>query len=120
MENFHSPPIVQKVYDFYKELRMVIEKMEKKDKYTLGEKMEKTTLDFLELLIEASLSPKDWKIDPLSKSAVKLDFLKILIRLGQESKTIPTQKYLSLEGKLIETGKMLGGWIKSVKTEKTP
>lgn len=97
---------------------MVVEKMEKKDKYTLGEKIETTTLDLFELLIEASYGLKDEKISPLNKATVKLDLLKILICLAENTKSIPTKKYLFLEEKLQEIGRMLGGWIKSVKTEK--
>jgi len=35
--------------------------------------------------------------------------------LGQDLKAVPASKYLSLEEKLQEIGRMLGGWIKSLK-----
>lgn len=108
-------PIIQKIYDFYKELYLEVEKMPKKDKYTLGEKLEKTTIDLLELLIAASYNQKNQKLIYLDRANVKLDLLKILVRLAQDIKTIPTKKYLHLEELLQEIGRMLGGWIRSLK-----
>jgi four helix bundle protein len=108
-------PIIQKVYDFYRELYLVIEKMPKKDKYTLGEKTQRATLDLIELLISAGYGEKFKKTIPLEQAAIKLDLLKLLVRLGQDLKAVPTSKYLSLEEKLQEIGRMLGGWIKSIK-----
>ena len=108
-------PILQKVYDFYRELYLVVEKMPKKDKYTLGEKMQKTTLDLMELLIKAGYVEKIKKSPALDQAAVKLDLLKTLVRLAQDLKAISSNKYLLLEEKLQEVGRMLGGWIKSLK-----
>ncbi|TSC93568.1 MAG: hypothetical protein Athens101428_635 [Candidatus Berkelbacteria bacterium Athens1014_28] len=108
-------PIIQKVYDFYRELYLAVEKMPKKDKYTLGEKTQRATLDLIELLIEAGYQEKFKKRAILDRAAVKLDLIKLIVRLGQDLKAIPTNKYLSLEEKLQEIGRMLGGWIKSLK-----
>ena len=108
-------PIIQKTYDFYRELYLVVEKMPKKDKYSLGERLQKTTLDLLELIITASFLERVTKSAYLEKSSIKLDLLKILIRLTHEIKAIDNKKYLLLEEKLQEIGKMLGGWIRSIK-----
>jgi len=88
--------------------------MPKKDKYALGEKLQKITLDFMELLITAGNKPKDEKHPFLELANTKLEILKITIRLTHEVKAIPTNKYHSLEERLQEIGRMLGGWIKSL------
>lgn len=108
-------PIIQKVYDFYRELYLAVEKMPKKNKYTLGEKLGRTTLDLMELLIMASYAHKEDKNIFLGKANAKLELLKILVRLAEEIKTINTKKYLLLEERLQETGKMLGGWMRSLR-----
>jgi four helix bundle protein len=108
-------PIIQKIYDFYREIYLAVEKMPKKDKYTLGEKLGKTTLELIELLIMASYAHKEEKNIFLGKANAKLELLKILVRLAEEVKAINTKKYLLLQEKLQETGKMLGGWIRSLK-----
>ena len=96
MNNFHSPSIIQKVYDFYAELYLTVEKMPKKDKYALGEKLQKITLDFLELLITAGNKSKDEKYPFLELANTELEILKITIRLAHEVKAVPTNKYNSL------------------------
>lgn len=107
--------IIQKTYDFYRDLQIVIEKMPKKDKYSIGQKIQETTLNLIELLISAGYSSKEKKLFYLDQAAIKLELLKILIRLAEEIKSIPIKKYIILEGKLQEIGKMLGGWLRSIK-----
>lgn len=89
--------------------------MPKKDKYTTGQKIGQTTLDLLEYLIGATYATKEKKSPYLNQAAVKLDLLKLLIRLSQNTEAISTKQYLFLEEMLQETGKMLGGWIRSLK-----
>jgi len=108
-------PLLQKIYDFYRELYLATEKMPKKDKYTLGEKMSKTSLDIMELLIIASSASKEEKMSILARADAKLELLKMLVRLAEEIKSISTKKYLNLQEKLQEIGRMLGGWIRSLK-----
>jgi len=51
----------------------------------------------------------------LNKIDNKIFILKILIRLAKEVKSLDIKKYIVLEERLEEIGKMLGGWIKSIK-----
>ena len=97
-------PILQKIYDFYCELYLTVEKMPKKDKYILGGKIQKITLDLMELIITASYAQRDNKVSFLNQAAVKLDLLKTLVRLTENLHAIPTKKYLLLEEKLQEIG----------------
>lgn len=108
-------PIIQKVYDFYRELYLVVEKMPKKDRYTLGEKTQRATLDLIELLIDSGYREKFQKLAILNQAAIKLDLLKLLVRLGRDINALASTKYTFLEAKLQEIGRMLGGWIKSIK-----
>ena len=45
----------------------------------------------------------------------KLDLLKLLVRLAYEIRVIDEKAYLILEERLQEVGRMLGGWIRSIK-----
>lgn len=42
---------------------------------------------------------------------------KILVRLSNKIKALPETKYISLEKRIIEMGRMVCGWIKSEKAE---
>lgn len=43
-------PIFTKLYEFYKKLSIIIPSFPKTKRYTLGQKLDNTTLDILELL----------------------------------------------------------------------
>ena len=81
----------------------------------MGEKLDKITLEIIELVITASYLPREQKQPVLQKVSVKLDLLKILLRLASETKCLDHDKYQQLTSQLVEIGKMLGGWIRSVK-----
>lgn len=71
-------------------------------------------MEILEAISYASLVKKEEKIKRLQIASINLDFLKILFRLTYELRIIDQKKYLLLEEKLQEIGKMLGGWIRSL------
>lgn len=86
----------------------------KKDRYTLGQKCDKILLDIIEDIITASALTKYEKAPILKKVSIRVDVLKVLLRLAKELKVIDLKKYITLEEYLQEIGKMLGGWIKSL------
>ena len=47
--------------------------------------------------------------------SIKLDLLKVLLRLSKDTQAINDKEYLELQEILAEIGRMLGGWIKSTK-----
>lgn len=87
------------------------------EKYSLGIRIENLILDITELLLTASYSPRGEKINFLIKADAKISFLKLLIRLANETKIIDNKKYLILQEKLQEIGKMLGGWMHSIRND---
>jgi len=108
-------PIFAKLYDFYKNLSQVLTYFPKVKRFTLGERLDIISLELIELIIFARYLPRDKKLATLSKVSVKLDLLKILIRLSFETKCLDNNKYQQLTSQIIEIGKMLGGWIRIVK-----
>ena len=106
--------LVQKVFDFYKVCHESIKLFPKQERYSLGQKIENTTLEILEVTLRATYLPKYRKIEVVRLASDKTDLLKYLIRLAYETKSMNLKRYLTLEEKIIEIGKMLGGWIKSI------
>lgn len=106
--------LVQRVLDFYKVCHGSIKLFPKLERYTLGQKIENTTLEILELTLQAAYLPKYRKIETIRKAGDKTDLLKYLLRLAYNAGAMNLKKYLLLEEKAIEIGKMFGGWIKSV------
>lgn len=111
----NNAPIIQKVYDFYRSFYEQADNFPTKSREVLIKKIELLLIELLELLFAAGLSPVNAKTQYLNKASVKLDFLKMLIGLIYELRIINQPKYLALESQLQEIGKMLGGWIRSLK-----
>jgi len=87
----------------------------KTKRYTIGQRLDQITLEVIELVIIASYLPHEQKLPVLRKIGAKTDLLKILIRLCKETKCVENNHYQHLVAQLIEIGKMLGGWMKSIK-----
>src|SRR3989338_5076973 len=108
-------PIFRKTYDLYKEFYSLRLSVPKQDRYALWQKCENLLIDVLEGIILASQQSKSEKLPTLEKTSVKLNFLRVCIRLMKDLNAINTKKYIIIEANLDEIGRMLGGWIKSTK-----
>ena len=106
-------PIFAKAYEFYKRLTLAIAAFPKTKRYTLGQKLDNITLEILELLFSVPVAQN--KILALQQISIKLDLLKVLLRIAKDIQAISNKNYLELETILQEIGRMLGGWIRAVK-----
>lgn len=86
----------------------------KSEKYSLGQKIENLILEILEFSLKTVYSPKQEKLSLLKEIDIKVNLLKTLLRLANEIKSLDNKKYLILQEKLQEIGRMIGGWIKSI------
>ena len=110
--SFFDIPIFHQAYNLYKLIDSYYLLVPKTKRYTLWMRCEQTVLSILEKIITAGyyFGPKQLEI--LQLISVELDMLKVFIRLSKETHCIDEKKYLQIEAKIQEIGKMLGGWIK--------
>lgn len=87
----------------------------KNSKYTLGAKIDSLFLEVIEQTIRASISDKVEKMIALKKASVALDLVKFFLQIAWELKNLENKEYIRISEKLAEIGRMLGGWIKSLK-----
>ncbi|MFA5878357.1 MAG: diversity-generating retroelement protein Avd [Candidatus Staskawiczbacteria bacterium] len=106
-------PIFKKSYDLYKMFYAFRTTVPKQDKYTIWQKSDGLILEILEGILSASYKQKFEKTPILEKTSLKLNILRILIRLMKDTKVIDTKKYSLLEESIDEIGRMLGGWLRS-------
>ena len=112
-------PIFKKIYDLYKEIAALRKTVSKQDRYTLWQRVESVALDLVENILEASALFKHEKGPLLTRASTKLNLLRFLIRLASDIKAIDGKKYTMLQQHIDEVGRMLGGWIKSIKADHT-
>ena len=114
MDNFDLP-IFNKAYQLYKTFYGYRDSIAKQDRHTIWQRSENIILDIIENILLASQAYRAEKLPILQHASVKLNFLRILVRLMKDLKTIDDKKYVTLAGLGDEIGRMLGGWIKSAK-----
>jgi hypothetical protein len=62
--------------------------------------------------------PKEQKLAHIQKATQSLDTAKILLHVAEQAHIMETKQYIALIDKLVEIGKMLGGWHNQVITQK--
>lgn len=104
-------PIIQKTFDMLLWLIPKIDQFPRKQKFLLGERIERTALDFMGLLHQAKYERKRKK-SVLMDAHIAFEQFKTLVRLAVGLNLITVEKYEHLSLFIVEIGKMLGGWIK--------
>jgi len=118
MDTMHSDfskleiPVIIKLFIVYEMTHKLIFTFPKHERYSLGEKIEKSILESIETLILANQASKYEKEKILLKANVKIELLKILFRISLNCQIIDSKKYLEMEQRLQEIGKMTQGWIR--------
>ena len=108
-------PIFNRAYELYKTFYSYRSTITRQDRYTIWQRGETIILDIVENILLASQLPKLDKLPILQKVSLKVNVLRVFIRLSKDIKMIDIKKYTILQELLDEIGKMLGGWIKFVK-----
>ncbi len=110
-----SGSIVHKSYELYLFLHTSINSFPKRDRYTLGVQIEQRTLKILELVMLAREKTGASKLLILHKIDVELKLLKLFLRMSFDTWALPENKYIDVSERLLEIGRMLGGWINDTK-----
>ena len=104
--------ILQKVFDMIMYAYTVLAQYPKSEKFALVADIKRVMDEMLELTIEAQ--KKYFKKTTLQELDVCIAKLKAYIRLSFNLKFVSLKKYEVWSGMVVEIGKMLGGWLKSV------
>lgn len=83
-------------------------------RFTFGERVDRLTLDCLELALEAIWLPPSTKAAPLRRLNLHLEKLRVFWRLICDRRWISQQQLLFVSQKIEEIGRMVGGWLKDV------
>jgi hypothetical protein len=90
-----------------------LQQFPKSEKHTLVADVKQSMFRLLELVIICN--KKYYKKNTIQELDVELDVLRSYIRLAMTLKFLPFKKYEIWSGYLNEIGKMIGGWLKSIK-----
>ena len=73
-------------------------------------------LEILELSLLAKTKIGTSRMLILNKIDIKLKILRLFVRVSYNNEILSQSRYISAEEKLLEIGRMLGGWIKKLNT----
>ncbi|MBI2550811.1 four helix bundle protein [Candidatus Uhrbacteria bacterium] len=114
MQYIEDTPVFQKSYDLYRTLYETIKKYPKMDRHALGEKTKNELLDLISAIGKAGREKKDWKARCIEEAINSLELVKILVRLGFDTKCLHQKQYIEAQERMQEIGRMLGGWKRSI------
>lgn len=113
--NDQEIPILKKTYDLYKTFHEYRKTVAKADRHTIYERSDHLILQIIESLFQAGYSREANKATLLEQTSTKLNMLRFFIRLMKDTKTLNSKQYLALQGMIDEIGRMLGGWLRSIR-----
>ena len=112
-------PVILKLKDSYNIWQGYLAVFPKANRFTIGSKIDDIFLNTIEYCFLASYANMTDKAGLLDRGIARLDLLKLLLQLAWEIKALDANKYTIISQSLSESGKMLGGWKKSLQL-KTP
>ena len=105
-------PIFSKTYDFILWLLNHTEKFPKSERFRMARRLEDTAFAFYERLIKATRSRR--KRSVLLDADLELDKLRLYMRLCHARNLTSQKQYQYAASRLVEIGKLLGGWLQSL------
>ena len=103
-------PVFVRWMDFIKWLLPTTEKFPKRVRFTFTNRIDNLALDVVENLVEARYANR--KEGLLKGVNLKLERLRVLLRICHELQYLPHKSYAFAVRSLDEVGRMVGGWIK--------
>jgi hypothetical protein len=105
-----TPQAVQTCHELIRWLTPQLDKFPRQRRFTLGERLERTLLDVLELLLEAAYS-RD-KQPALQRANLRLEVARHLWRLAHELHGVSTRGYAHGAGLMDDVGRQIGAWLR--------
>lgn len=106
-----SGPALEAMFRFIVWLIPTLDKFPRSQRFLLGDRIQNTALEVLELLIDATYSRARERA--LGDANLGLEKLRYLFRLCAELRYLDTRRYEFAARALDEIGRMVGGWIKA-------
>ena len=111
-------PIFTRTYDLLRWLIPATVKFPRQQRFVLAESVQRTGLRFQEELIEAAYSTEP---GPALKAAdVTLTKLRFYLRLCRDLELLTLGQYAHVSRMVGEIGRLLGGWMKTIKEKPQP
>jgi hypothetical protein len=117
-ESRPQSPIFVKTYDFLLWLIPLTLKFPKSQRFLLAERLSRMALDFYDLILDAAMEPQH-QAQRLAAADKLLTKVRLYLRLSYDLHCISQGQFEHAARRLDEIGRLVGGWQKKLKEEKT-
>ena len=104
-------PALDAHYRFLLWLVPAVERFPRSQKFLLGDRIQRTALDVLDALIEATYTRQ--RGPHLTRANLGIEKLRFLVRLAQDLRVLDRRRYEYAARCLDETGRKIGAWSKT-------
>ncbi|MDP2104111.1 MAG: four helix bundle protein [Candidatus Gracilibacteria bacterium] len=112
MTTYDNLPVYRASYDFFVATFAFTKTFTKEYKYTLGENIKKETIELMMGVYQAN-SDQLGRYDLLRKARIRLETIRLLLRLTHDLGQINLKKFIDLNTKIESISKQLAMWQKS-------
>jgi hypothetical protein len=113
MKDVQGPKVLYKIELLLIEIMKSVRNYPKVERYTLAERTEKTLLNGAENVFYASYNSA-LRLERLREARTQFQMVNFLLRVAKRQNFISEAFYAQTSGDLVEIGKMITGWIKTV------
>jgi hypothetical protein len=113
--NTQDTPLIHHAYRLYRTLHEKSTIIPKHARHTLWQRCENSCLDALQGLITIPYVPLSQRREKVLLVSSAIDMLRVFIRLASDTKIIDKKLYVSIQEEIDDIGRMLGGWLKTLK-----
>ncbi len=110
-------PALEAMYRFTLWLIPTLEKFPRSQRFLLGDRIETTALDVLDLIVQATYT-RD-RVSLLRRANLGLERLRIFARLAHDLHYLDHRRYEHAARAIDEVGRCIGGWLKSAPSRET-
>jgi hypothetical protein len=113
-------PVIRHSVELYKLWYQFYDYLPKKARYGIAIKIDNLLIEISELLLMANYEHGQCKLHHIETTIKKIDTLKFFLRILWEVKAVDNNKYLFVSKRVLELGRMVGGWRKGLQTKTLP
>jgi four helix bundle protein len=106
-------PIFTKTYDFLLWISQHVGRFPKSERFRLAQRIEDSAYGFYDQILMAARHPEQ-RLAWLGAADDELARLRIYLRLAKDHGFSSMRQYQHASSRVVEIGKLLGGWIKTV------
>ena len=110
-------PALELHYRFVLWLVPTLERFPRAQRFLLGDRIQRTALDVLESLVEATYTRR--RQPPLTRANLGIEKLRFLLRLAHDLRYLDRRRYEHAARCLDETGRKIGAWMKAHRARKS-